>query len=147
MRKEVALAILFGLTVGLVIAFGVWRANNAYQSKQSSTSDTPEATQNTADDKPEELTISLLKLEENDIVTESPLNISGITKPNTHIVISAEDEDYILISDRQGNFQSDIDLVGGVNQLILSVYDGEGLSSSQNINVIYSTEFNDIEDE
>ena len=145
MRKEVVLAITFGLVIGLVVAFGVWRANNAFQTKQDTAQQTQVPPKNATETKNDELTLSLIKLENNDVITESPLDISGITKPNSHIVVSSEDEDYVITSDNQGNFQLEIDLIGGVNQLLIAAYDDRGNSSIQNLNIIYSTEFNNDE--
>ena len=138
MRKEVLFAILAGAVVGAVIAFGVWRANNALKTKevQPSPAISPEPTP------PEfEFGITLAKPENFDVITQSPVTLSGITKASVWVVISAEDEDYIIKSDESGSFEQEVELTGGLNQIIITVFDEDGKSIQEKLTVVFSTEF------
>lgn len=142
MRKEVIFAITAGVVLGIIIAFGIWRANTALRPKLENQFK-PKQEENNAH--PKSLELSLVKPENNDVITESPIQISGITKPQSWIIISAEDEDYVIKSDPSGNFEENVELVGGVNQIIVKVFDDGGNNATDNLLVAYSTEFNQDE--
>src|SRR4030042_2801349 len=140
MRKEYLFAIIFGSIFGLVIAFGIWRANSAIKLKTSqiSTSDNQEdkVVQNN-----NELGLVLIKPKDKDVISESPIKLSGITKPKATVVVSLPDQDYIFSTDEDGSFEQEIELSGGVNQIIIKSYDENGNSKENLIKLVYSTEF------
>lgn len=150
MRKELLFAILTGIFFGLIIAFGVWRANNAFkpivsenkvelaQSQQQKPDNTPQL-QNS------KLIIS--SAENDDVITANPFLLTGMSKPNSSVVISAEGGDSLLSADAQGNFQKEIDLVGGVNHLAISSFDESDFYSETSLTLVFSTEFNKKENE
>ena len=140
MSKEVIAAIVTGIVLGVIVAFGVWRANVAFkpggQNGQSqSSTPAPEPTQ------AENSGITIAKPQQNQVVLETPVIISGITRANSWVAISTEEEDYILKSDENGEFEQKVELVGGVNQLVISAFDEEGDESKSNLLLVYSTEF------
>lgn len=140
MRKEVIAAIVTGIVLGVVVAFGVWRANVAFKpegqnGQNQSSTPTPEPT------KAENGGITIAKPQQNQVVVETPVIISGITRANSWVAISTEEEDYILKSDENGEFEQEIELVGGVNQLVISAFDEKADESKSNLLLVYSTEF------
>jgi hypothetical protein len=142
MRKEFLIAIVSGITIGIVIAFGIWRANSAINSTNTKSSPTETETSNQTQKNPEgssELIIA--HPEENDIITSSPLVVSGITKPNTLLVISGEKNDYVTKSSADGSFEEEIDLIGGVNEILFAQSDSGNVSLTKSLRVVYSTEF------
>jgi len=142
MRKEIILVIIFGTLFGLIMAFGIWRANSALKS-------TKEATSNGQNIRVEENITSsvenpglvIAKPENDDVLTESNTIITGITKPANTVIISSETEDYIIHSNESGTFEQKIDLVGGINNILIYSYDNEGLSTDTKLRLIYSKEF------
>ena len=88
MRKEVLFAILAGGIFGLIIAFGIWRLNKTIGPKEDVTTE--------ASPTPSQVGITIAKPNEKQVVTESSVEISGITKPNSSVVITGEDEDVII---------------------------------------------------
>lgn len=140
MRKEVLFAIIAGAIFGIVLAFGIWRANTALEPEAK-----PEAITQTKEEAPisesPEFGIALAKPNNNDVITESPTLISGVTDPSTWVAISAEDEDYITKSDETGKFEQDVELIGGVNQLVITAFAEDGLKAEENLLVVFSTEF------
>ncbi|MBI4153456.1 hypothetical protein HY503_00440 [Candidatus Woesebacteria bacterium] len=135
MRKEVLFAILAGLTLGLIIAFGIYRANVALspknQDQQRPSSPTP---------KPE-FVITLASPSDLDVFTENPVTLSGITKVNAYVAVSTEEEDYITRVDSKGSFEVEVELVGGVNQLVIVAFDEKGSEVTQKLLLVFSTEF------
>ncbi len=137
MRKEIIFAILAGITFGLIIAFGVWRANVALRSNGASTT-TPVDTSSTTQDS---FGITIAKPQDYQVITTSSTTLSGISKPNTWIVVSAEEEDYVEKTDESGEFEIEIDVVGGVNEIIITAFDAEGAEAQEKLTIVYSSEF------
>lgn len=134
MRKEVLFAVLAGLGLGLVVAFGAWRANLALSSKdkgEAEASPTP---------KPE-FAITLAKPADLDVFTQNPVTLSGITKGSAYVAISAEEKDYFVQADAKGAFEISIELVGGVNEIVITAFDEKGSEVTLKLLLVYSTEF------
>jgi len=134
MRKEVLFAILVGGLIGVVIAFGFWRANSALDTTQE-VATTPEITKKT-----EEINITLAKPADTSIISTSSTTITGLTRANSIVIISAEKEDYITKSTSEGEFEQEIDLVGGVNEIAVFSFDEEGQMAQEKMLLVYSTE-------
>lgn len=136
MRKEILFAIFAGAIFGLIIAFGVWRANIALKPSTgtSTTTESPETP--TA-----EFGITIAKPLDTQVLTERTTIVSGITKANAWVAISTEDEDYIVEADEEGSFEQEVDLVGGVNEIIITAFDEEGASIEEKITIVFSSEF------
>lgn len=145
MRKEIPLAIIIGFSLGLVITFGVWQikklnqqtAPKTSQSYQESstppeTSISPTPTQQT-----QQLIIN--SPEENAVVNTSEIEVSGKTLPLSTVVIIYEEGEKIIEADEEGNFSTEITLVGGTNEINISSYSQEGEEVSKDLTVIYST--------
>jgi hypothetical protein len=135
MRKEILFAILAGALFGLIIAFGIWRLNSTLSpSDQSSTeaSPTPSAT---------EFGITIAKPEKYQVLINSDVTVSGITKENAWVVVSSEDEDYVLQADSGGGFEAEIELIGGANQIVVTAFDNTGASVEESLILVYSAEF------
>lgn len=136
MKKEILLAIVGGCLLGLVIGFGLWRLNIAFsKSKEAQKTNSIELKQNG------DFLIELAKISDNDVFYENPVVFSGITKPNSKIIISSESKDYFSQSDNKGSFEKEIELGSGVNQIILTAFDLEGKKVEKKILLIYSSQF------
>ncbi len=128
------LAIAAGAIFGLVIAFGIWRINSALSPKDEGATSTEEPKKETA-------IISIAKPSENDVLGETPTSFSGLAKPGSLVVLSGEDDDYLVIADGKGAFTQDVALTGGINQIVATAFDKDGASGEQKMTVVYSTEF------
>ncbi|KKS95085.1 MAG: hypothetical protein UV71_C0012G0006 [Microgenomates group bacterium GW2011_GWC1_43_13] len=137
MRRELIWVVVIGITFGLIIAFGVWRVNSSLEGPKS---DGPTPTPDSQNSEVE-FKITLSAPENNDVVTVSPVTVSGITKPLTWIVASGEAEDYILQSDDKGIFTQDVALEPGINRIGIAAFDPAGSQSVQKVLVVYSSVF------
>jgi len=135
MRKELVWAGAIGITFGLVIAFGVWRINSSLKSKTNKTEATPLPAQN------QEFKIGLNKPENDDVVTQDSVTVSGITKPGVLVSFSGEENDYIVASADNGIFEEEVALIPGVNQIKITAFDPEGLKSTEKVLVVFSSSF------
>lgn len=129
-------AIIGGCLFGLIIAFGIFRINNTTRPKGASTeaSPTPEAIG-------QEFKITLAKPENNDVVTENSVTVSGITKPLSWITVAGESSDYMIQSSEDGSFSQDVELAPGVNQIKITAFDSQGSQSTEKVLVVYSSVF------
>ncbi len=78
---------------------------------------------------------------ENDILTfASTTEVIGKTSPNTSVVISTNNQDFLISSDDQGNFTTKINLTSGVNRINVVVFSKDGDRKSQLRVIYYSKE-------
>ncbi len=139
MRKEVLWAIIAGIVLGLIIAFGVYRINSSISGKKNNNTSL-----STPTPKPTnlgEFKIVLDKPSDNDVVTQNTVTVSGLTKALSWITISGEDGDYIIQSDGSGVFSQDVSLVPGINQIRVTAFESAGAKSATGVLVIYSSSF------
>lgn len=126
--------------MGLVIAFGIWRANIFFKnSKSEITSETAEPSES-ASPTPQ-FGLTLAKPSDDDVITETPTTLSGVTQPGSWVVISAEGQDYLVQADNKGGFSESIDLTPGVNQILISSFGKDASESPVKLTVAYSSEF------
>ena len=144
MKKEVLLAIIIGFSLGLAITFGVWKANKALkeaapkqqllpsqvQEKEKIPSPTPVSSQ---------LNLLITSPEDNSIINKEKINVSGKTSPKATVVILYGEGEKIIEADENGNFTSEITLVGGANEITVSAYDQDGNEATKTLNLVYST--------
>jgi hypothetical protein len=136
MRKEIIFAILAGITFGLIIAFGVWRANVALRPDGASTT----APEETTADAQTDFGITIAKPQDYQVITAPSTTLTGISKPNIWIVVSVEEEDYVEKTDESGEFAIEIDVIGGVNEIIVTAFDTDGTKSQEKLTLVYSSE-------
>lgn len=149
MRKEILFAIGAGLIFGLIIAFGVWRANkNIAQNAQpaSPTAFESQKITNVKDNNQnipttEEVFLALTTPENMDVYTQNPVVVSGKSKQGAWITVSTEDEDFTLKTNLQGDFSQEIDLTPGINQVVITAFDDTGNWKSENLNLVFSSKF------
>lgn len=140
MRKEVLFAVAAGILFGIILAFGIWRANSALKpdSLPQSTESQPQVTKT---QNSEEFAITLILPDQYDVITQSPVQVSGVTSAGSWVLLSGDEEDYIIRADETGKFEQEVELTPAVNQIIISSYNSQGNSVTQNLTIVYSTEF------
>jgi len=136
MRKEILFAILAGIAFGVIVAFGIWRANTALKPQEPPTNQEQTQTQEAGN-----LNLTISKPENLEVMTESTATIEGLTSPNLLVVVSGEEEDYIIESDDSGKFTEEVDLIGGINKIRTSVFDDEMIPTESSVTLIYSSAF------
>lgn len=139
MRKEVVWAVMAGITLGLVVAFGVWRINSTVAKNKKII--IVEQTPIPSPTAPSELKIVIDKPLDNDVVTENSINVSGVTKASVWVTFSSETGDYTIQAETSGSFAQEVELSPGVNQIKVTAFDSNGNQNSANILVVYSSSF------
>lgn len=138
MKKEILIAIFVGLSMGLIITFGIYRVTNSFTQKPL-TDLTPPT------DKPSVTTaptvLALHSPEDGLVQEENTLTITGTTIPETYIVLFVNDTDYISTSDQSGNFSFKATLVDGPNIIRVHVINDDGTTIVEERSVIVTNVF------
>lgn len=142
MKKEIGIAIIIGFILGLIITFGIWTANkslkeNASTQKEESTQ-TIALNQGNSPATEEKMTLKILSPENNALVNEAKIKITGKTLPKVNIVILGEESENILQADEQGQFTQEITLISGTNEIKISAFNEDGTEANVNLNLVYS---------
>jgi len=138
MKKEVVIAIIIGLSVGLIIAFGLWTANKSLnQIPSDNETSNPQANQTTPTPISQSLTID--NPTEDFISNQEKITVTGKATPEATVVITYEEGEKILTADSGGLFSVEITLIGGANEIKISAFESDGNESSVIINGVFST--------
>lgn len=137
MRKETVLAIIAGVTIGLITAFGIWKVTSAIKKNAVDT----KATQTPAQEPKKDFSFIIANLSDFDVITQNPIMINGITKPLSTIVISTSENDFWGKSNEDGSFEIKVELPISFSEIKTISFDSDGNSSEVNIKVVFSNEF------
>ncbi|PIP57263.1 hypothetical protein COX04_00460 [Candidatus Woesebacteria bacterium CG22_combo_CG10-13_8_21_14_all_45_10] len=134
MRKEAIYAIIAGLALGLIIAFGVWRINLSNKKPNISTQATPTPTPLS------QTGLTIAKPNNDDVLTAASGIISGLASPESWIVVSTDSSDSLFKTNSDGSFTSEVNLTGGINQFVITAVRLGANTTSQTLRLIYSTQ-------
>jgi len=124
MRKEVLYAIIAGISIGLLAAFGTWRVSKLVKVTPAPVTKKEVITTKNID------SVTIDGLKNYDVVIENP-TIKGLYTPNADIVISTQDSDYYVKSNSEGEFELQIEIPAGLS--IIKINDTK-------LALVYSTE-------
>ncbi len=132
MKKEVIIAIVLGLSVGLVIAVGVIRARQTLKADPASktvdvqSNPTPLINTQNVLSSPTSVGISLFTPQDEEVLTKKQLTVSGQTYPESFVSIVVNKRSYYSEADKDGHFSSVISLDFGGNQISVQSLDPDG---------------------
>lgn len=89
---------------------------------------------------PKTLTLDLDHPEDNSLIFQDSIIVSGQTSPSKEVLIFTESRDLILTSKKDGSFSTVLNLDEGVNHIVVAVFDAKGETKSAEITVYYSEE-------
>jgi hypothetical protein len=140
MRKEILLAIFVGMSLGLMITFGIYQGRQNSTTKQNTDS-------NRAIINPVSSDSATLHKDAAELVVNSPepnllskeaeIIVSGMSNPDSFIIIFVNDQEYITNADEAGNFSSKVKLEEGGNLLTVTSLDEDGRQVEKQLSVIY----------
>jgi hypothetical protein len=141
MRKEILLAVFVGITLGLMITFGIYQNSENTQSGQNSTTDqlvnNPVIGTESAALQDPQLVIN--SPEEDLLSNEAELIVSGSGSPNSFIVVLVNDVESISNTDESGNFSIKVKLIEGGNLIEINSINEDGKQISKQRTVIYES--------
>ena len=138
-RKEVTVAVIIGLALGLLAVGGVIRARQAFDDirKSNTNNSSTNETANTPVNVPTGLYLTIETPD--DSVSKSPtLTVNGKTLPHTYIAINGEKSEYLIVPDDLGSFSQDVTLVKGANTITITVYQDDGTKVQKTMNAVYT---------
>ncbi len=143
MRKEVILAIIGGVILGLLVIGGLWWTDRT-TSEENLVAPSPTSTENQS---PALVRLTPtppfpLKIESPDnesIIGEEKVVLKGETAPGSVVVVIYPDGENIVEADEEGKFETEILLVGGANEVKVNAYNKDGNQTEANLTLIYST--------
>ncbi len=136
MKKEVILAILIGLGMGLFITYGVYRFRTSLS--ETPTTDLELATEPSPATTSDPALIAIHNPENGTVQPGSETTVTGTTSENAHVVLFVNNDDYISTSDATGNFSFSVELEDGVNVLSVHVLDETGTTATDERVIIVS---------
>lgn len=144
MKKEVILAILIGLGMGLFITYGVYRVRTSISTPP--VTDLEEATEASPTTTATPALIAIHNPEHGQVQSESSTTVTGTTTENAYVVLFVNDSDYISTADETGNFSFEVELKDGPNYLTVHVIHNDGTTAQDERVVIVSSALEDLEE-
>lgn len=132
--RQFILSHLLILSLGLIFLAGLYYILNAPQNNTSYTLKGPVTTL------PKSLRIDLDQPEENLLTFQSSVIVSGSTLPFTQVLITADSQDLVIESKKDGSFSTVINLTEGINNITAVAFDRNGDSRSEERTVYFSKE-------
>ena len=140
MRKEVILAIVGGVALGLLVIGGLWWTNKTTTEENPIVpSPTPLITQAPTLTPALSLPLEIINPENESIIEEEKITLEGKTAPESVVVVIYPEGENIVEADEEGNFETEITLVGGANEIKVTAYDEEGNQAEKSLTLVYST--------
>ena len=126
--------------MGLIITFGIYQSReNTRENKNYQTDDLVK--QQVDDSLKESSQLSITTPEENLIVDQENLIVSGNTNPTSFVVIFVNDKENITTADETGNFSLEVILDEGGNYIEIHSLDEDGNSIIKERSVIFDADY------
>ncbi len=137
MKKEVFIAVFIGLSLGLIITYGIYRMRMAL--------DTPPTTitvENDPETEPSSVSSSLSVINPTNgtVQLEKASTVTGSTLPNAYVVVFVNNEDHIATADATGNYSVEVPLTIGANTVKIHVIDELGQVTTEERVVVVQAE-------
>ena len=140
MRKEILLAVFVGITLGLMITFGIYQNSENAKTGQNNTTDqlvnNSVSTESAVVQDPQ---LVINSPEEDLFTNENELIVSGSGIPNSFIVILVNNIENITNADESGNFSLKVKLIEGGNLIEINSINEDGKQINKQRTVIYES--------
>jgi hypothetical protein len=143
MKKEIIIAIILGVFVGLAVTYGVQTANKAITEKTEKASPSPnqESTASAVNSYQSEtkLSLQITSPDNHLVVKENNIEIKGTSKDNAFIAVLGEEDEVLTTADDDGFFATEIPLIKGINNIQVIASDRNNQQLKKEIEIVYST--------
>lgn len=139
MRKEILLAIVVGIIVGLGITFGLYFLRERFQPRQTIEQLAGLGTVESSPSPTLEGALVIQQPRNNLYTQDSFTRIVGRSSPGSYIVILAEGNEYLTTADQDGDFSQEIQLTSGGNRVTVLSTTPEGAQEEVVLSIVYST--------
>ncbi|EKD52772.1 MAG: hypothetical protein ACD_61C00246G0005 [uncultured bacterium] len=133
MRKEVILAIIFGVILGGVILYGINLANKTISGTPSeATTDSQITPTPTVPEK----SLSIITPQNHSVTSDKVVTLMGRATPASNLAIITESDDLIIEASPEGTFSAQINLIGGENTISVTELKKDYSTQVETITVI-----------
>lgn len=133
--KQFIISLLLILTLSLIFIFGLYYILNIqYHRSSNPFLNGPVTTL------PKTLRFDLTLPEDDSLVFQSPILVSGKTNPLSEVLIFTDSQNLVLKSKNDGSFSVSLDLDEGENKITTAVFDQTGDSKSAERTIYFSKE-------
>lgn len=126
MKKEVAIAIVIGLFLGLLVTFGIYTARRSSSSVQKSADMLASTSPDNPNASPVQNSLVISSPEDGLITSDKEIQVSGTTDPNSFVFIFVGDEYFMEKADGTGNFSTRIATKAGPMFIVVRTLDESG---------------------
>lgn len=139
MKKEVIVAIVVGFSLGLIITYGVYRAQKSITQKaaQDEIVETQEPT--IQNNEPASNLLSITQPENGTITDKDTITVGGIAQKNALVTVINKIDEKATQADELGNFTIDLKLEQGPNHITISTFNEKGVRQEKDLYVVYSS--------
>lgn len=138
MRKEILVAVFVGISLGLMITFGIYQNSERARLGQNTVTDqlinAPSPSQENTTTNAQ---LVITSPQEDLLTDQEELIVAGNSGANNFLVILVNDQEYISSTDELGNFSVKVTLELGGNLIEITSLDEDGKSTMQQRSVIY----------
>lgn len=139
MKKEVLIAVLSGLIIGLIITVGIYTANRSLEQQKAKKISQTQTPQPAAQADQTQKLLTITSHENFDLIDQSEITLSGIAWPDAVVALMTEKDNQITSADSDGIFSFQFKLIKGYNEISLVAADETGSTQTQNLVLTYST--------
>lgn len=139
MKKEVIIAIIVGLLIGLIFTFGISTANKSLNQQKVKKLTPDESNNPLTTTKQPQKTLSITSHKNFDLINQSETILSGIAWPKAIIALMTETKTQLIQADTEGTFTFNFDLIKGYNEITVIATDNTNNTQTQNLVLTYST--------
>lgn len=145
MRKEVLLAIFIGLSLGLIITYGVYTARSSRRTP--AVTPTPSLSANPSGSPFESSELVITNPQDESIQKEAELTVTGTTWANAFVVVVVNDTETVTTADENGDFSVKVKLKSGGNIITVAALNTDGKQIIQERTVTWANDETASEDD
>jgi hypothetical protein len=135
MKKEVILAVILGLGLGLVVTYGIYTARKSLKGPSSKVVEvSPSPTADNANS-----ALVIISPEDESLQFTKDLKVTGTTTPTATVVVFINDTFQVTKADNSGNFSIQSQLNNISNIIVIRAIDSQGKVTEENRTVVYSS--------
>jgi len=139
MKKEVLIAIVSGLILGLIVTLGIYTANKSLEQQKAKKEAATQTTPLPSPPLTTQKTLDITSHENFDLINQSELTLSGIAWPEAVVALMTETDNQLTQADDEGIFSFKFKLVKGFNEITVIATDETNETQTQNLILTYST--------
>ena len=146
MKKEVFIAIVIGLIMGLFVTYGFYHSQRA--SQQNLATSIVDITQDQPETALENGKLTIFSPDDEIVIDEQSVKVAGKATPNSLIVIYVNNDPTVIQADETGNFSKTVELETLANIITIHALDEDGeQNTAQRTVVVYDQELVQAETE